>query len=134
LKNFKKIAAIMLAGAMTLTVFSGCGKKNVKLSDTNHIFTQTEITVPGNYENIQDSEYVNGKFYLLTRRSETKIVPIPDNSGGGMVAPAVPMPIVSIAAETTAAPASDDDLAETEEADETESDAAFEQLKKKFGA
>jgi ABC-type glycerol-3-phosphate transport system substrate-binding protein len=81
LKNLiKKTAAVLTAAVMMITVFAGCGQAstNIKYSDTSHLFSQSEITIPSEYTYIQGTAYVNGKFYLMGNREEYKFVPIPE--------------------------------------------------------
>jgi ABC-type glycerol-3-phosphate transport system substrate-binding protein len=81
LKNlFKKTTAAMLAAVMMIVIFAGCGQEsaNVKYSDTSHLFSQSEITIPSEYIYIQGSAYANGKFYLMASREEMKLIPIPE--------------------------------------------------------
>jgi ABC-type glycerol-3-phosphate transport system substrate-binding protein len=85
MKNFKKTAAVLLAA--TVITLSGCGqaaKTNVKLSDVNHVFTQTEITLPGTYDQVSDSEFINGKFYLIAISNEMTFAPIPEGTDASM--------------------------------------------------
>jgi hypothetical protein len=78
--NLKKITAAIIASVLLIVIFTACGKnENIKYSDTTHLFTQTEITIPKKYTYIHGSAYANGNFYLLADRSETKIVPIPES-------------------------------------------------------
>jgi hypothetical protein len=79
MKNVKRITAIILSVMMMTVIFAGCGKsQNIKYSDTTHLFRQTEITIPKDYEQVQDSVFLGGKFYLLAFKSEPKFVPIPE--------------------------------------------------------
>jgi hypothetical protein len=80
MKNVKKITAIILSLMMMTIIFAGCdSNKNIKYSDTTHLFRQTEINIPKDYEQVQQSVFLNGKFYLLAFKSEMKFVPIPES-------------------------------------------------------
>jgi hypothetical protein len=87
MKKLKKTAAILLAATITAVIFTGCGKanrENLKLSDVNHVFTQTEIAIPGTYDQVSDSEFVNGEFYLLAIQNEMTFAPIPEGMDATM--------------------------------------------------
>jgi ABC-type glycerol-3-phosphate transport system substrate-binding protein len=94
LKKIKRIIAVFAAAALALSVFSACAKKPAKMSETDHLFSQTDITLEGNYESVSDSKYIDGKFYLLAERTEVKLVPIGENGGA--------MPIRPLAVSTVA--------------------------------
>jgi hypothetical protein len=65
---------------MMTIIFAGCDNKNenIKYSDTTHLFKQTEITIPKDYEQVQDCVFFNGKFYMLAFKTEPKLIPIPE--------------------------------------------------------
>ncbi|MDR0992005.1 MAG: hypothetical protein LBL87_03790 [Ruminococcus sp.] len=84
MKNVKKTLSIFIA-AIILVMATGCGgSANVKLSDTNYVFTQKEIEIPGTYDQVSDNVYLGGKFYLLALSSEMTFMPIPEGMDASM--------------------------------------------------
>jgi hypothetical protein len=75
MKTKKNAAAVFIAAIMLITVLVSCKEEesvNVKTSDVNYLFSQSEIAVPGNYGNVPGIVYKDGNFFFLTSTTEEK--------------------------------------------------------------
>jgi ABC-type glycerol-3-phosphate transport system substrate-binding protein len=125
--KLKRSIAVLTAAALSISLFSACGRSAAKMSETTHLFTETKLTIDSEFDYVNNSVYIDGKFYLLGDYTESKIVPIEEGMGGGGAMPIRPL-MVETAVPQGVTPPRDEpaDDSETEIAEDTETEIAEE--------
>lgn len=68
MKNFKKLAALIMAAVLLATAFAGCGKTEKPSSDMPefiYVPTYTKITLPEGISWLGSVQYIGGRFYAV---------------------------------------------------------------------